>query len=76
LKKFIWALVLLLFAFGLASCSSPKQGKITSVAVSFSLNDMMDGTIDNPVYGKTVTVETDDGKNIQPYGMHRHWANL
>jgi hypothetical protein len=63
MKKLLFAILIILLVFGLAGCSlsRSKQGRVVTVAVSFSLNDMLSGTIDNPVFGNTVTVETDDG---------------
>jgi hypothetical protein len=64
MKKTLCVVLVTLLVFGLTSCSISKQGKVVSVDVSFSLEDMLDGTIDNPVFGNTVTIETDNGKQF------------
>jgi ACT domain-containing protein len=66
MKRPLLATLVALVAFGLMGCSGPsvKQGTVVDVPVSFSLDDMMDGTINDPVFGNTVVVKTDDGKEI------------
>jgi hypothetical protein len=62
MKKLLLASTIIIMALFLAGCSSSesKEGKITSVAISFSLEDAFDGTLDNPQFGNTVTVLTKD----------------
>ena len=64
MKKALVISLAILLIVGLTACASgrSKQGQVVNVAVSFSLDDMADGTIDHPVFGNTVTVETADGK--------------
>jgi translation initiation factor IF-1 len=66
MKRLLLATLVTLVAFGLMGCSgsSSKQGTVVSVPVSFSLNDMMSGSVNEPVFGNTVTVKTDDGKEV------------
>jgi hypothetical protein len=63
MKKLLRAILAIMMVFVLVGCSlsSSKQGEVVSIAVSFSLNDMLAGNIDNPTYGNTVTVETKNG---------------
>lgn len=63
LKRPLLATLVTLVAFGLMGCSGPssKQGTVVNVPVSFSLDDMMNGTV---VFGNTVIVRTDDGEEV------------
>ena len=63
MKKLLLTTFVVFLVLGLAGCSSQaKQGKVFSVPVKMSFNDMLDGKANNPVFGDTVTVKTDDGK--------------
>ena len=65
MKKLLVAGLIIFLILGLTGCSSAsKQGKITSVPVSFSMNDLFGGSVQKPVYGNTVNVKTDDGKQV------------
>ena len=66
MKRLLLAALVTLVVFGLMGCSgsSSKQGTVVSVPVSFSLNDMTSGSVSDPVFGNTVTVKTDDGKEV------------
>ncbi len=39
-------------------------GRIVSVSMAFTLEDAVDGVIDNPIFTGSVTVETADGTNV------------
>jgi hypothetical protein len=66
MRKLLIISTLVLVCALVAGCggSPNKTGKLVGIQTSFTLDDALDGTIDNQDFGGVVTVELDDGTKV------------